>query len=81
MSAIASHPDFAHCRTLPQLAPRATGKRAGILRRLYEAVMQSRQRHAERDVARLLSSSGGRLTDDIERRMTEQLIRGGYYWR
>jgi hypothetical protein len=80
MSAITSHPDFAACRTIPRPAPHAA-KRAGILRRLYEAAMRSRQRHAEQDIARLLTRSGGRLTDDIERRMTEQLIRNGYFWR
>ena len=80
MSAIASHPDFAGCRTIPRPAP-IVAKRAGILRRLYEAVMLSSQRRAERDMGRLLTQSGGRLTDDIERRMTEQLIRNGYFWR
>ena len=80
MSAIASHPDFAGCRTIPRPGP-IVAKRAGILRRLYEAVMLSSQRRAERDMGRLLTQSGGRLTDDIERRMTEQLIRNGYFWR
>ena len=41
--------------------------------------MLSCQRRAERDMGRLLTQSGGRLTDDIERRMTEQLIRNGYF--
>ena len=81
MSAITSHPDFAGGRTIPRPAPSAAGKRAGILRWLYEAVMRSRQSQAERDMGRLLTQSGGRLTDDIERRMTEELIRNGYFWR
>jgi hypothetical protein len=80
MNAIASQRDFVSCRPLPEASPHAGGKRHGLLRWLYEAVMQSRQRQAERDVARLLSRSGGRLTDDIERRMTEQLIRNGNFW-
>jgi hypothetical protein len=49
-------------------------KRAGLLRRLYEAFTQSQQRCVERDVDRLVAQSGGCLTDEVERQMTQQLI-------
>ena len=47
---------------------------AGFLRRLYETLTLSHQRHVERNLARLLGESGGCLTDEIERRMTQQLV-------
>ena len=39
----------------------------------------SRQRQAERAVAAYLETTGGRFTDDIERRVSERLITG--VWR
>ena len=53
--------------------------RPGLLRRFYEAVFKSRQTQAERVVAAYLESTGGRFTDDIERRITERLVTGE--WR
>jgi len=51
-------------------------RRPGLLRRIYEALHRSRQKQAERVVATYLESTGGRFTDDIERRVTERLISG-----
>jgi hypothetical protein len=56
----------------------AAAPRKGLLRRFYEAVMDSRRQHAERDIARLLGRSGGRLTDDIERQITERISTGDW---
>jgi hypothetical protein len=67
VSTIPFRSDLASCRA-------AGDKPAGFLRRLYEAFMQSRQRRVDTDIARLLGQSGGRLTDEVERRMTERLI-------
>src|SRR5262249_3498616 len=50
-------------------------KQFGILRRIFDAFMLSRQRQVERDIERLLGRSGGRLTDEMERRISEYLIR------
>jgi hypothetical protein len=47
----------------------------GLLRRVYDAVTRSRQRHVNEDIARYLHQSGGRLTDEIEREMMQQLTR------
>jgi len=62
-------------------AVRAGGgaRRPGLLRRIYAAMHRSRQTQAERVVAAYLESTGGRFTDDIERRLTERLITGS--WR
>ena len=46
----------------------------GFLRRLYEAFTGSHQRQVDRDLSRLLSQAGGRLTDEIERRMMQRLL-------
>jgi hypothetical protein len=54
-------------------------RRPGLLRRLYDALLESREKEAERMVAAYLERTGGRFTDDIERRLTERLISGE--WR
>ena len=56
-----------------------TARRPGLLRRIYDAMLESRQKEAERVVAKYLQSTGGRFTDEIERRLTERLIFGE--WR
>jgi len=52
--------------------------RRGLLRRVVDAIERSRQRAAERDIARVarvlgLGNPGDRLTDEIERRLFEHL--------
>ena len=39
----------------------------GALWRIGDAILDSRQRQAEREIAQYIARSGGRLTDDIER--------------
>ena len=46
----------------------------GLLRRIVRAVVESRQRQIDREIARFLARSGGRLTGDMERRLTEHLL-------
>ena len=58
--------------------PAGQAGRPGLLRRIFDAIFESRMRHAERDIARYLEGNGGRLTDDIERRMTQRLITGDW---
>ena len=47
----------------------------GLLRRVVDAIALSHQRAVERDIARVLGlgNPGGRLTDEIERRLFEHL--------
>jgi hypothetical protein len=52
----------------------ASAPRRGILRRLLDALYESRQRQAEREIAAILARSGGRLTDTTEREMTRRLM-------
>ena len=45
-----------------------------LFRSLAGAMLESRQAQADREIARFLARSGGRLTDDMERRLTEHLL-------
>jgi uncharacterized protein (DUF1330 family) len=53
---------------------------SSILRRVFDAMMRARERRAELHLARVLESSGGRLTDDIERRIVRETIGNGNHW-
>jgi hypothetical protein len=55
----------------------AVASKAGILRRIVDAIVETRQKQADRDIARFLARSGGRLTDDMEREMTQRLLHTG----
>ena len=49
-------------------------KRAGILRRIFDAFMDSRQRDVDRQITRFLAARSARtLTDDLEREMSHRL--------
>jgi hypothetical protein len=71
MACIATHRDLAHFR--PETA--AAAEKPGLLRRLYDAWIKARQNQVDRELAQFLLRSGGRLTDDIERQMTQRLFR------
>jgi hypothetical protein len=64
-------------------APAALGRpvtrRRGLLRRWLDAVFVSREQEAERAAARYIARTGGRLTDEIERQITDRIITGN--WR
>ncbi len=51
-------------------APPARHRRR-FFRWLFDAIVRSNQLRAERDIARMLGTSGGRLTDEMERRIME----------
>lgn len=71
MSVVTHTPDFAYRR-----ARRATPQ-PGPFRRLLRRFLQWRQHRVEQDIAIRLGLTGGHITDEIERRMSERLIRGG----
>lgn len=70
--------EFIDCRAKEGHPPAAV-HRHGWLRRIYDAVFESREKQAERAIAAYLETTGGRFTDSIERRITERLISGD--WR
>jgi hypothetical protein len=50
----------------------------GLLRRILNAIFESHQKQTDRDVARFFIRSGGRLTDELEREMTQRLFKGNW---
>ena len=72
MSYAAHHKDFGSF-VPPNVE--AVAKEAGILRRIFDALMESRQRDVDRQVARFLAArSGGTLTDSLEREISQRLL-------
>jgi hypothetical protein len=65
------------CNHQPSANAAVAGRR-GIWRRLFDAIYESRRRHAERDIARLIDRSGGRITDDVEFQMSQRLMTGDW---
>jgi len=63
--------DVAPCR-----APAEAEKRRGLLRRLYDTIMENRQRSANRDIAAFLARRGYRLTDSVEREIDAHFFSG-----
>ena len=45
----------------------AATNKPSLLRRVYDAIIEARQRQADQDIARWLVQSGWRLTDNTER--------------
>ena len=64
---------------LPVQVGRARAARPGLWRRFVGAIFQARERQVEREAARYVARSGGRLTDEIERQITDRLITGKWW--
>jgi hypothetical protein len=73
MSVFAHAADFADRRTLRSIP------QPGRFRRLIRSVLQWRRRRVEQEIAIHLGLTGGRITDEIERRMVERLTNGGSF--
>jgi hypothetical protein len=52
--------------------------RHSLLRRLFDAVFESRQRQAEHAVEAYLARTGHRFTDSLEREINEHMFNGGW---
>jgi hypothetical protein len=80
MAYAAHHRDFVpHFRDQASATgSNAVARKAGLLRRIFDAIVEQRQKQADRDIARFLARSGGRLTDDMEREMTQRLLTGDW---
>jgi hypothetical protein len=71
MSYAAYHRDFG---SFVSQASKAVPKRAGILRRIFDAFMASRQRDVDRQITRFLAARSARtVTDDLEREISHRL--------
>lgn len=58
----------------PKRGTPVSGPRRGFWRRLRDAVMLAHQRDFEREIARYVGRSGGRLTDSMEREIAERFF-------
>jgi len=54
-------------------------KRRSRFRRIFDAIIEARQRDAERDIRRLIGWSDGPLSDEFERRINEHLMRNSSF--
>jgi hypothetical protein len=52
--------------------------RRSVLRRIFDAIYDSRQRQAERTVEAYLARTGHRFTDSVERELNAHLFNGGW---
>ena len=50
----------------------------GILRRMFDAMFETRQRKADREIAAYIERSGGHLTDSVERELMERVSRASF---
>ena len=58
-------------------APAASGigaKLKRLARRLTDALAAQRQREVDREIARILARSGGRITDSVEREIMQKVL-------
>ncbi|HEY7247959.1 MAG TPA: hypothetical protein VH678_29175 [Xanthobacteraceae bacterium] len=78
MSYAANNRGLVTCFVENASARSGIAKRPGVLRRVLDLLFESRQKQADRDIARFLSRSGGRLTDEMERELTQRLFRGNW---
>ena len=62
----------------PSPGGNAVAKKPGVLRRFFEAIVDSRQKSVDREIARQLARSGGRLTDSIEREIMQNVMTGNW---
>ena len=79
MSSVALDRDF-DLRRPPGPVPGSAPARAhrGIFRRILAAIERSHQRRVEQEAGRFIANHGGRLTDDLERQLTEHLSGRGF---
>ena len=54
-----------------------TPERQGFWRRVYESLLASQQRRADREIAAYIERHGGLLTDDVERQIMHRLAGAG----
>ena len=52
----------------------------GLLRRVAEVIMAARMRQADREVARFISGSGGKFTDEVEREIERRFLSNPPRW-
>lgn len=56
--------------------PATSAPRRSFIARVLAAMMEARQRQAEREIAQYLAMTGGKLTDDVERTIEARFLKG-----
>ena len=54
--------------------------RRGLLLRLFDSMMTSRQRQADREIARFLAARGYKYNDETEREIERRFLSTSSYW-
>ena len=67
------HGEFLHYADHKRAPVRDAANKTGLLHRVFDALFESRQRQVDREITGFIARSGGRLTDDLERRMMARL--------
>jgi hypothetical protein len=73
MTPMAYVPSATSLRDIP-LTHAPAQKSRGLFSRLLAAMMVSRQREAEREIARYIAGSGGKFTDETEREIERRFL-------
>jgi hypothetical protein len=60
-------------------APSAKRRRRSLLHWIFDAIMEAQWRATEREIQRLIGSSVGPLSDEMERRIDRHLMRNSSF--
>jgi hypothetical protein len=75
MTYAANYRDFgSYFRDMDSTKSSPDANKPGILRRIFGAIFETRQEQIEREIARFVARSGGRITDDIERKIMQHFF-------
>ena len=55
-----------------------SAKKTGILRRIFNAIVETRHSEVDRQLTHFLAHSGRAFTDDLEREITQRLIKSNW---
>lgn len=61
----------------PAVPEAAKVQRKPLWRRIVNAFIESQERRADREIARMLARHGGLLTDEMEREIMNRVVRNG----
>ena len=62
------------------LSPTPARQGPGFFALLLAAMATSRQRQADREIARYIAASGGKFTDETEREIERRFLSGASHW-
>ena len=69
---------FSHALSPSDVSLDRKPEQPGLFARFVAAMMASRQRQADLEIARYMSRNGGKLTDSAEREIERRFLTGGF---